>query len=134
MSKVPVSTRLSAIAAVAGAVATRAAIGRFAASMLDTAITSSIRNIISVFDVMSGLAGWIRIAVQHSPYSRSSAIKRVRHLRVAVSDGGSARNRRQLRIITAWMQSIAPVQAAAAIGCIQKPNNRPVATTSSMTT
>ena len=38
-----------------------------AASMLDTAITSSIRNIISVFETTSRPAGWIRIAVQHRP-------------------------------------------------------------------
>ena len=125
---------MTAIAAVTGAVATRAAIGKFAASMLDTAITSSIRNIISVFEAMSGLAGWIRIAVQHSPYSRSSSTKRVRHLRVAVSEVGSARKRLQLRMMTAWMQSMPQVHAAAEIGCIQKPNNRPVATTSSITT
>ena len=42
----PPSTKLSAIAAVTGAVAAIAAIGSVAASMLDTAITSSIRNII----------------------------------------------------------------------------------------
>src|SRR5262249_61754866 len=60
--------------------------------------------------------------------------KRVRHLRVAGSDGGSARNFEQLRMIAAWMQSMPQVQAAAETGCIQKPNSTPVATTSSMTT
>src|SRR6476619_774554 len=94
------SAKLTAIAVVTGAVATRAAIGKFAASMLDTAITSSIRNIISVFDVMSGLVGWIRMAVQHRTYKRSSTTKRVRHLRVAISDAGSARKRLQLRVMT----------------------------------
>jgi len=44
MSKVPLSARFSAIATVTGAVAARAAMGRLAASMLDTAITSSIRT------------------------------------------------------------------------------------------
>ena len=115
----PLSAKFSAIAAVTGAVAASAAIGRLAASMLDTAITSSIRNIISVFDVTSGLAGWIRIAVQHRPYSRSSSTNRVRHLRVAVSEGGSARKRAQLRMMTTWMQSMPQVHAAAEIGCIQ---------------
>ena len=123
-----------AIAAVTGAVATRAAIGRLAASMLDTAITSSIRNIISVFETTSGVVGWSRIAVQHRPYSRSSSTNRVRHFRVAVSEAGSARNLRQLRMMTAWMQNMPQVQAAAEIGSIQKPNRRPVATTSSITT
>ena len=59
--------KLSAIAAVTGAVAASAAIGRLAASMLDTAITSSIRNIIIVFETTSRPAGWIRITVQHRP-------------------------------------------------------------------
>jgi len=51
----------------AGTVAARAAIGRLAASMLDTAITSSIRNIISVLETTSTLAGCTRIAVQARP-------------------------------------------------------------------
>src|SRR4051812_16286740 len=126
--------KLSAIATVTGTVAASAAIGRLAASMLETAITSSIRNIISVLEATSRPAGRIRIAVQVRPYSRSSSTKRVRHLRVAGSDDGSARNFEQLRIITAWMQSMPQVQAAADTGCIQKPNSAPVATTSSMTT
>ena len=49
------------------AVAASAAIGRLAASMLDTATTSSIKNIISVLEATSRPAGRIRIAVQHSP-------------------------------------------------------------------
>ena len=53
--------------AVAGAVAAKAAIGKLAASMLDTAITSSIRNIIIVLETTSMPAGWIRIALQHRP-------------------------------------------------------------------
>src|SRR3954469_5546830 len=126
--------KLSAIATVTGTVAASAAIGRLAASMLETAITSSIRNIISVLEATSRPAGRIRIAVQVRPYSRSSSTKRVRHLRVAGSDDGSARKREQLRMITAWMQSMPQVQAAADTGCIQKPNSAPVATTSSMTT
>ena len=59
--------KLSAIAAVTGAVAASAAIGRLAASMLDTATTSSIKNIISVLEATSRPAGRIRIAVQHNP-------------------------------------------------------------------
>ena len=102
--------------------------------MLDTAITSSIRNIISVFETTSRLAGWIRTAVQHRPYKRSSSTNRVRHLRVGVRVGGSARNLLQLRMIAAWMQSMPQVHAAADTGCIQNPNSKPVATTSSMTT
>ena len=48
MSKRPTSTKLSAIATVTGTVAASAAIGRLAASMLETAITSSIRKMIIV--------------------------------------------------------------------------------------
>ena len=59
--------KLSAIAAVTGAVAAIAAMGSVAASMLDTAITSSIRNIIIVFETTSRPAGCSRIAVQHRP-------------------------------------------------------------------
>ncbi|MHC2675946.1 hypothetical protein ACVI1J_008109 [Bradyrhizobium diazoefficiens] len=66
MSSEPVTAKLSAMATATGAVAARAAIGRLAASMLDTAITSSIRNIISVSVTMSS-TGWIRIAIQHRP-------------------------------------------------------------------
>ena len=58
----------------------------------------------------------------------------MRHLRVAASEGCSARKLAQLRMIAAWMQSMPQVQAAADIGCIQSPNSRPVATTSSITT
>ena len=54
---VTVAFKFTAIAAVTGAVAAKAAIGRLAASMLDTAITSSIRNIIRVLETISGLAG-----------------------------------------------------------------------------
>ena len=60
------STKFSAIATVTGTVAASAAIGRFAASMLETAITSSIRNIITVSETAHS-AGWIRIAIQPSP-------------------------------------------------------------------
>ena len=59
--------KLSAIAAVTGAVAATAAMGSVAASMLDTAITSSIRNIIIVFETASRPAGCSRIAVQLRP-------------------------------------------------------------------
>jgi hypothetical protein len=55
-------------------------------------------------------------------------------LRVAVSEAGSPRKRAQLRMMAAWMQSMPQVHAAAEVGCIQNPNNSPVATTSSMTT
>jgi hypothetical protein len=64
---VPPITKLSAIAAVTGAVAASAAIGSVAASMLETAITSSIRNIIIVFETTSRPAGSSRITVQHRP-------------------------------------------------------------------
>ena len=52
---------------VTGVVAASAAIGRLAASMLETATTSSIRNISSVLEIMSAPAGWIRMAIQHRP-------------------------------------------------------------------
>src|ERR1700730_17603610 len=100
-SNAPLSAKFSAIADVTGTVAARAAIGRLAASMLDTAITSSIRNIISVFETASMLAGWVRIAVQHNPYNRSSRTNRVRHLRVAVSEACSPRNLTQLQMMAA---------------------------------
>lgn len=53
LSKVPLSAKFNAIAAVTGTVAASAAIGRLAATMLDTATTSSIRNMITVFVVTS---------------------------------------------------------------------------------
>jgi hypothetical protein len=67
LSNVPLSAKLNAIAAVTGAVAASAAIGRLAASMLDTATTSSIRNMISVLETVSKLEGWISSAVQPRP-------------------------------------------------------------------
>ena len=44
------------------------------------------------------------------------------------------RKRTQARMIAKWMQSTPTVQAAAESGCIQTPNRKPVATTSSITT
>ena len=52
---------------VTGTVAARAATGRLAASMVDTAMTSSIKNIISVLEATSSPAGRSRITVQHRP-------------------------------------------------------------------
>ena len=69
-----------------------------------------------------------------TPAGELEKIRHGRHLRVAGSDAGSARNFEQLRMIAAWMHSMPQVQAAAETGCIQKPNSTPVATTSSMTT
>jgi hypothetical protein len=55
-------------------------------------------------------------------------------LPVGVSEGDSARNLPQNRMMTAWMKSMPQVQIAAETGFIQNPKRSPVATTSNMTT
>ena len=76
---------LSAIAAVSGSVAAKAAIGRLEASMLETAITISITKIMNVFAPGSTLIGLTRTNIHASPRHRSSRMKRKRHWRIVRS-------------------------------------------------
>ncbi len=129
---VPLMTKLSAIADRDRRGGGKRRDRQVAASMLDTAITSSIRNIISVSETTSSSG----VDQDRHP---AQAIEQVEQRRsacaicaCAASEAGSARKRRQLRIMAAWMHSMPAVQAAAGTGCIQKPNSTPVATTSSI--
>ena len=72
--------KFTAIAADTGIVAAKAAIGRLAASMLDTAMTSSITNIIIVFDTTSMPAGSSATAARRSrrPHRSSRSANRAR--------------------------------------------------------